>query len=173
MCTVIPRSTADLLASSHSSHSQRPSSEPSKWGDSSHFAGQILDARIYDSALSDQQLASLKPNLAGVPMPWAWWSFADKTGVDRMGRFPVTQLSGGAKIENGRLILDGREATMLCRNFVPAMALLLSALNASIGGVQAQETNKYPDWRGAWSCKLILPFRLDGSLFSRSFCKYR
>src|SRR5205814_2620906 len=42
------------------------------------------------------------------------------------------------------------EATMLCRNFVPAMALL-SALNASIGGVQAQDTSKYPDWRGAWS----------------------
>ncbi len=84
--------------------------------DSAHFAGKIRDARIYDVPLTAQQIAALQPGTrsASVPQPWAWWSFAEGS-ADKTGRFPLAELTGGAKIEAGSLILDGKEATMMCK----------------------------------------------------------
>ncbi len=84
-------------------------------GDRACFAGAIDDARIYSVALSAEQIAALKPNESSDPKPWAWWSFDDKEARDRTGRFPVTQLDGGATVEGGRLVLDGKTGTMLGR----------------------------------------------------------
>ncbi len=72
------------------------------------FAGAVEDARIYDVALSPEQIAALKPQMASEPKPWAWWTFADGQATERMGRLPHTWLSRGAKVENGRLLLDGK-----------------------------------------------------------------
>ncbi len=82
-------------------------------GDDAHFAGAIDDARIYDVPLSADEIAALKPNEASGPKPWAWWTFDDKEGKDRAGRFAASKLLGGAKVEGGRLVLDGRSGTMI------------------------------------------------------------
>ncbi len=82
--------------------------------DSAHFAGAIDDARVYDQALTPDQIAALKPNVASGPKPWAWWSFDDKEAKDRAGRFQVTELTGGAKVEDGKLLLDGKSGQFLC-----------------------------------------------------------
>ena len=85
-------------------------------GDSAHFAGAIDDARIYDRALSAEQIAAFKPNVASEAKPWAWWSFDNREAKDRTGRFLVTQITGGAKVEDGRLVLDGLSGEMLCQS---------------------------------------------------------
>ena len=50
-------------------------------GDDAHFAGAIDDARIYDRALSAEQIGALKPNEPSDPKPWAWWTFSDQLRV--------------------------------------------------------------------------------------------
>ena len=71
------------------------------------FAGAIDDARIYDRALSTDELAALKPNDPAGPKAWAWWTFDEAEPKDRAGRFPVVKLTGGARVEGGRLVLNG------------------------------------------------------------------
>ncbi len=83
--------------------------------DQAHFAGAIDDARIYAQALSAEQIAALKPNVASDLKPWAWWSFDDGETKDRTGRFLVTELTGGAKVEDGRLVLDGVSGEFLAK----------------------------------------------------------
>ena len=85
-------------------------------GDKAHFAGAIDDARIYDRALTAAEINALKPNDAAGPKPWAWWSFADKEAKDSTGRFLITELTGGAKVADGKLILDGVSGEMLCKS---------------------------------------------------------
>jgi beta-fructofuranosidase len=85
-------------------------------GDQAHFAGAIDDARIYDRALSAEELSALKPNAADGPKLWAWWSFDDGTANERTGRYAPAVLSVGAKIVDGRLILDGKTGTFLARS---------------------------------------------------------
>lgn len=80
-------------------------------GNVSCFAGAIDDARIYDCALSAEQIAALKPNTASEPKPWAWWTFDEAACKEQTGRFLESQTVNGAKLENGRLILDGKKAT--------------------------------------------------------------
>jgi sucrose-6-phosphate hydrolase SacC (GH32 family) len=76
-------------------------------GGSNRFAGAIEDARIYDRALTREQIAALEPDQPGDIAPWAWWSFDSPEAKDRTGRFPQSQLTAGARIEKGRLLLDG------------------------------------------------------------------
>ncbi len=71
------------------------------------FRGRVLDARLYDTALSAAQLAALKPDAEGGPKPVAWYDFAGGSLKDRAGSFPDGMLYGGARIENGELVLDG------------------------------------------------------------------
>ena len=70
------------------------------------FAGAIDDARIYGVALTAEQLALLKPNEHAEPQPLAWWNFEDGA-KDRMGFFPEGKLVGAARVEGGKLLLDG------------------------------------------------------------------
>jgi sucrose-6-phosphate hydrolase SacC (GH32 family) len=88
-------------------------------GDDARFAGAVDDARIYDRALSAEQIAALKPNVASALQPWAWWSFDDPEAKDRTGRFLVSQLTGGAKVEDGKLVLDGITGDFLCKSGKP------------------------------------------------------
>ncbi len=78
------------------------------------FAGAVEDARIYDQALSAEQIAALEPKKESTIKPWAWWSFDDNEAKDRTGRYPVTKLLDGATVKDGRLVLDGIMSTMLC-----------------------------------------------------------
>ena len=84
---------------------------PRHLGNSDFFAGAVEDARIYDRALTAEQIASLRPNVEGEIKPWAWWSFDDAEAEDKMGRFAHTRIFGGAKVENGRLMLDGESGS--------------------------------------------------------------
>ncbi len=70
------------------------------------FRGRVLDARVYEVALSAQQLNVLKPDVEGRPQPLAWHDFADGKTRDRTGNFPHGMLFGNARIENGELVLD-------------------------------------------------------------------
>ncbi len=80
-----------------------------------HFAGAIDDARIYDRPLSAEQLALLKPNSDSEIKPWAWWSFDDKDAKDRTGRFEITEMTGGAKVDDGKLVLNGIEGEFVAK----------------------------------------------------------
>jgi len=77
-----------------------------------YFSGQIDDARVYDVALSAAQVAALKPDQPSVPKPWAWWTFDDAAAKDRTGRFE-SELTGGARIASGKLLLDGKDDSIL------------------------------------------------------------
>jgi beta-fructofuranosidase len=82
---------------------------------SDHFGGAIDDARIYDRALSAEEIAVLKPNAESEMKPWAWWTFDDKEAKDRCGRFGITEITGGARVEDGKLVLDGVTGEFLGR----------------------------------------------------------
>ena len=73
----------------------------------SRFHGRVLDARLYDCALTAQQLGELKPDAESGPKPIAWYDFAGGSVRDRTGTFPDGVLFGGARIENGELVLEG------------------------------------------------------------------
>jgi sucrose-6-phosphate hydrolase SacC (GH32 family) len=95
-------------------------------GDDAHFAGTIDDARIYGTALAPEQIAALKPNEPSQPAPWAWWTF-EKEPKDQAGRFAAARLVGGAKIENGRLLLDGSTGTMIAARTEGQLASIAGA----------------------------------------------
>lgn len=88
---------------------------PRHVGNGDHFAGSIDDARIYACALTAGQIAALRPNEPSEPKPWAWWTFDDAACADRTGRYAAARLSGGAKVEDGRLVLDGKQAAFTSR----------------------------------------------------------
>jgi len=77
-----------------------------------HWAGAIEDARIYDHALSAEQVRTLRADQPSEPKPWAWWTFADGQAREQTGRFQAVKLVGGARVENGRLLLDGKQASL-------------------------------------------------------------
>ena len=76
------------------------------------FAGEIEEARIYAKALTAAEVAALSPapaaDLEGqAGKPFALWTFEDGTPREEMGRFDDHVLQNGARIEQGRLVLDG------------------------------------------------------------------
>jgi sucrose-6-phosphate hydrolase SacC (GH32 family) len=75
--------------------------------------GSIEDARIYARALGIEEIRQLKPKKESAIKPYAWWTFEKGRETDRMGRFPVNALSGGAAIEGGRLVLPNEGATLI------------------------------------------------------------
>jgi sucrose-6-phosphate hydrolase SacC (GH32 family) len=83
------------------------------------FQGAIEEARIYDRALTEAEIRELQPNQPSKTKPYAWWTFERSHETDLMGRFPVNCLTGGARIEGGRLILDHDGATLLALATLP------------------------------------------------------
>jgi len=67
--------------------------------------GFIEDARIYDRALTVDEIRALKPRQPSEAKPYAWWTFEKGRETDLMRRFPFNRLAGGARIEGGRLVL--------------------------------------------------------------------
>jgi len=96
------------------------------------IAGSIEDARIYDRALSVDEIRALKPDIASGTDPYAWWDFEGDKVVDRAGRFKHNVMGGGAKLEDGRLVLvkdaalvaatRKEDARITGRNVVPVFA---------------------------------------------------
>jgi beta-fructofuranosidase len=83
-------------------------------GNPDRFRGRIRDARVYATALSQAQIAAMKPSKAvkGVQL-WAWWDFATGGTYDKAGRFNEVKLFGDAKIVGDSLVLAGDNAMML------------------------------------------------------------
>ena len=75
--------------------------------------GSIEDARIYDRALTVDEIKKLEPNKQGDIKPYAWWTFEKGKETDLMKKFPVNNLSGGAKIEGGKLVLESSGAELV------------------------------------------------------------
>lgn len=80
-------------------------------GDGS-IGGSIEDARVYDRALSADELQSLKPNQASTIRPYAWWDFEGDKVVDRAGQFSYSKSAGNVELADGKLIL-GRNAVLI------------------------------------------------------------
>jgi len=71
------------------------------------FAGTVEEARVYSTALDQEAICRLRPNQPGEPKPVAQWTFENGSTTDSMGTFPPAELHGGARIADGRLVLDG------------------------------------------------------------------
>jgi len=87
-------------------------------GSNGGIDGNIEDARIYDTALTEAQIKSLTPNqiLDTEPKPYAWWSFQSEKIEDKMGRFNYAYLSGKAHIANGKLHLSQGDELVITKN---------------------------------------------------------
>lgn len=72
-----------------------------------HFRGAIADARVYDVALTAEQIAALRPHEPGDVKPVAWFDFQAGSTADRAGTLAAGDLEGSARIEGGSLVLDG------------------------------------------------------------------
>ena len=82
-------------------------------GTGEFLQGSIEDARIYDRALTADEIKRLQPQQPSEIKPYAWWTFEKGKETDRMGRFPVNNLIGGAKIEGGYLVLGNGSAALI------------------------------------------------------------
>jgi len=69
------------------------------------ISGGIEDARIYSTALTLDEITSLKPNRPSKIEPYAWWDFEGNKPKDRAGRFTHSQMKNGAKLMDGQLVL--------------------------------------------------------------------
>ena len=98
-----------------------------------NLQGSIEDARIYDRALTAGEIKGLRPNQSSEIKPYAWWTFEPGKETDLTGRFPVNNLSGGAKIEEGRLLLHTDEAV-----------LVAAAQKVAVSGLTEVETPAMP-----------------------------
>ncbi len=79
----------------------------------SAFRGRIDDARIYDRALSVEQIQALRANEPAEPAPIAWWTFDSETPSDRTGQLADSMLLAGARIIDGSLVLAGPQDTFI------------------------------------------------------------
>jgi len=118
------------------------------------FAGTIDDVRIYNFALSAEQIAALQPNRTSDPRPLAWWSFEDGTAKDLMGTFPEGKFIGSARIVDGKLILDGKGSYLITP---PTAAVPQDQLQASM----ATPTYHFTSPTGL-NC---MPFDPNGAIF--------
>ena len=97
--------------------------------------GAIEDARIFDRALAVDEIKDLQPNQPSKIKPYAWWIFEKGRETDLTGRFPVNCLTGGARFEDGRLVLATEGATLIAMTALPAAASAARA-NADVDELQ-------------------------------------
>jgi hypothetical protein len=77
------------------------------------LAGAVEEARLYNVALSQEDIAALRPNEPSQIAPIGQWTFEDGTARDVTGHFPIGQLCGNARLARGRLVLDGMNSYVL------------------------------------------------------------
>nr|HMP17893.1 hypothetical protein [Gemmatales bacterium] len=79
-------------------------------GDQACLEGSVLDARIYDRALTREVLQSLRPGKSSSITPFAWWNFTtsdNSKAEDIQKRIQPGQLQGKATLSQGELRLPG------------------------------------------------------------------
>jgi beta-fructofuranosidase len=147
-------------------------------GSGHNLQGSIDDARIYDRALTADEIRQLEPNKESAIKPYAWWTFDNGRETDRMGRFPVNNLNGGAKIEGGRLILtQNGELTAAAKKMAdggatpampadpPADWLTYHLLHPGPGGAMPGDPNCAFYWKGVYHLHYIYNHK-DGFAFA-------
>ncbi len=72
------------------------------------FRGDIADARVYATALSDAQIAALRPHQPSDVRPLVWLDFQGGAR-DRAGTLLTAELEGDAAVRNGMLVLRGNQ----------------------------------------------------------------
>lgn len=77
------------------------------YGTHEYWNGIIEKARLYNVALTKQQIGSLTPDYISTLKPLGWWTFDEEIVRDTMGNFPDGKPEGKAKIADGALHLDG------------------------------------------------------------------
>ncbi len=114
-------------------------------GGDGNIGGAIEDARVYNLALTVDQVRKLRPNAESDIEPFAWWDFEGDEVRDRMGRFPYGRLEGGAKLANGQLIL-GRNAVLVAAQTEAGIAIPTARRGVAIDpGPWVEETPSMPD----------------------------
>ena len=108
------------------------------------LAGMIDDARIFARALTQDEIKSLKPNVASSIEPLAWWDFEGKEAKDRAGRFTHNRISGNAKVEGGRLVLDGKSYLIAGRSANDVKLAAQGGTPRAPQGPYAPETPAWP-----------------------------
>ena len=145
--------------------------------------GSIADARIYDRALSAEEIKSLEPKTESAIKPYAWWTFEKGRETDRMGRFPVNSLSGEAAdrgwppgARNGcgrpdrrstrtsRTSKDGVETPAMPAS-PPANWLTFHLLHPGPGGAMPGDPNCAFYWKGRYHLHYIYNHQ-DGFAFA-------
>jgi sucrose-6-phosphate hydrolase SacC (GH32 family) len=140
--------------------------------------GSIDDARIFDRALTTDEIKKLQPNQPSEIKPYAWWTFEKGKETDLTGRFPFNHLAGGAKIEGGRLILqeDG-ELIAAAQKIVdavetpampaspPASWLTYHLAHPGPGGAMPGDPNCAFYWKGRYHLHYIYNHK-DGFAFA-------
>jgi len=72
-----------------------------------YFTGAINDARLYDRALTPDELQSLKPATASDPKPLVWYDFESNEFKDKAGTIKAGEQVGNPVITKGQFTLDG------------------------------------------------------------------
>jgi len=109
------------------------------------LAGAIEDARIYARALSQAEVAALRPNEESAIEPLAWWDFEGKGVIDRAGRFGHSAMTGGVKLDAGRLVLDGTGYLVAARSDADAKMATRQGNPRAPGPPYVPETPAWPE----------------------------
>jgi sucrose-6-phosphate hydrolase SacC (GH32 family) len=113
-------------------------------GTGTPFAGRIEDARIYGRALTDREIRSLRPNEASDIQPLAWWDFEGDAVKDRAGHFTHHAAAGGAKVQGGRLELDGTGYLVAARSEADAKRAMLKIPPPAPTGPYVPDSPSWP-----------------------------
>ncbi|MGL6193459.1 MAG: GH32 C-terminal domain-containing protein [Thermoguttaceae bacterium] len=77
------------------------------------FIGSIEDARIYDTALTQDEIKALTPNKLSSIEPIAWWDFENGSVADKTGNYTDILTIGKAKVRDGKLHLSEKGDTLI------------------------------------------------------------
>lgn len=113
-------------------------------GTGTPFVGAVEDARIYARALTQAEIAALKPNVKSKIDPLAWWDFEGDKVADRAGRFGHSAMTPGVKLAGGRLVLDGKGYLVAARSEVDAKKATRQGNPRAPGPPYVPETPAWP-----------------------------
>jgi len=113
-------------------------------GGNGSIAGSIEDARIYDRALTVAEIKALKPNEPSASKPYAWWDFEGKEATERTGRYPHRKMAGGAKLQDGKLLL-GRDAVLVAARTEEGATIYRRAGATVFVGPYVPDTPAWPE----------------------------
>jgi sucrose-6-phosphate hydrolase SacC (GH32 family) len=89
------------------------------WSDLYFVAATIEDARIYNSALTAEELNALKPDEPSIQEPYAWWDFEGDVIVDRTGTFVFNNTGSPyvVKLVDGKLVIYNEGGVVAARKY--------------------------------------------------------